>query len=130
MGQAGNGCSGSTFPSGSRSPPWPSDCCPRVATRTRRARLTLPAWCRSPPLWFALVYGLVEAPTAGWVSARTVALFGLWLALFCIFAAVERSAKAPLVPRRIARFRTLLAANLGLGLTAASIYGMAFIISL
>ena len=34
------------------------------------------------------------------------------------------------MPRRIAGSRTLLAANLGLGLTAASIYGMAFIVSL
>ena len=78
----------------------------------------------------ALVYALVEAPTAGWTSAQTVALSALSLALFGTFAAIERRAKAPLVPRRIARSRTLLAANLGLGLTAASIYGMAFIISL
>jgi EmrB/QacA subfamily drug resistance transporter len=78
----------------------------------------------------ALVYALVEAPTAGWTSAQTVALFALSLALFGTFAAIERHAAAPLVPRRIARSRTLLAANLGLGLTAASIYGMAFIISL
>ena len=78
----------------------------------------------------ALVYGLVEAPTAGWASVHTVALFGLSLALFGAFVAIERRAAAPLVPRRIARSRTLLAANLGLGLTAASIYGMAFIISL
>lgn len=78
----------------------------------------------------ALVYGLVEAPTAGWASPHTLALFGLSLALFGVFGAIERHATAPLVPRRIARSRTLLAANLGLGLTAASIYGMAYIISL
>ena len=78
----------------------------------------------------ALVYALVEAPTAGWTSAQTVALFALSLALFGAFAAIERRAKAPLVPRRIAGSRVLLAANLGLGLTAASIYGMAFIVSL
>ena len=78
----------------------------------------------------ALVYALVEAPTAGWTSVQTVALFALSLALFGAFAAIERRAKAPLVPRRIAGSRMLLAANLGLGLTAASIYGMAFIVSL
>ncbi|MFL5865325.1 MAG: MFS transporter [Solirubrobacteraceae bacterium] len=78
----------------------------------------------------ALVYGLVEAPTAGWASAQTVVLFALSLALLGTFAAIERRSNAPLVPRRIARSRALLAANLGLGLTAASIYGMAFIISL
>jgi EmrB/QacA subfamily drug resistance transporter len=79
---------------------------------------------------FALVYGLVQAPTAGWASAQTMVVFALSLALFGTFAAIERCATAPLVPRRIARSRTLLAANLGLGLSAASIYGMAFIISL
>ena len=78
----------------------------------------------------ALVYALVDAPTAGWISAQTVGLIALSLALFAAFAAIERRAKAPLVPRRIAGSRTLLAANIGLAFTAASIYGMAFIISL
>ena len=78
----------------------------------------------------ALVYGLVEAPTAGWASAQTVVLFAISLILFGTFAAIERGAKEPLVPRRLVASRTLLAANLGLGLTAASIYGMAFIVSL
>jgi EmrB/QacA subfamily drug resistance transporter len=78
----------------------------------------------------ALVYALVEAPTAGWASAQTVGLLGLSLALFGTFAAVERRAEAPLVPRRISGSRTLLAANVGLGFAAASVYGMAFIISL
>ena len=78
----------------------------------------------------ALVFALVDAPTAGWMSAQTVALLALSLALFGTFAAIERRAKAPLVPRRIAGSRTLLGANVGLAFTAASIYGMAFIISL
>jgi hypothetical protein len=72
----------------------------------------------------------VEAPTAGWGSAQTVGLFALSLGLFGAFAAIERRAKSPLVPRRIASSRSLLSANLGLAFTAASIYGMAFIVSL
>jgi EmrB/QacA subfamily drug resistance transporter len=78
----------------------------------------------------ALLYALVDAPTAGWGSARTIGLFVLSLALFGAFAAIEQRAEAPLVPRRIARSRSLLSANLGLAFTAASIYGMAFIVSL
>src|SRR5205814_1271548 len=69
----------------------------------------------------ALVYGLVEAPTAGWASAQTVVLVTLSLALFGTFAAIERRAKAPPFPRRIAGSRTLIAANLGVGLTAAAL---------
>ena len=78
----------------------------------------------------ALVYALVDAPTAGWGSTQTVGLLALSLVLFVAFAAIERRAKEPLVPRRIASSRALLAANVGLAFTAASIYGMAFIISL
>jgi EmrB/QacA subfamily drug resistance transporter len=78
----------------------------------------------------ALIYALVEAPTAGWGAAQTVGLFALSLALFGVFVAVERRARSPLVPRRIARSRSLLSANVGLAFTAASIYGMAFIVSL
>jgi len=78
----------------------------------------------------ALIYAVIQSPTAGWGSTQTVSLFALSLALFAVFGLIERRAKAPLVPRRLARSRTLLAANLGLACTAASIYGMAFIISL
>ena len=77
-----------------------------------------------------LIYALVEAPGHGWGSTRTVSLFALSLALFAVFVAIERRAADPLIPRRIARSRELLAANVGLGAAMASIYGMAFILSL
>lgn len=77
----------------------------------------------------ALVYALVDAPTAGWDSARTVGLFAVSLALFGAFAAIVRRSRSPLEPRRIARSRSLLSANLGLAFIAASIYGMALIVS-
>jgi predicted MFS family arabinose efflux permease len=47
-----------------------------------------------------------------------------------VFVAIERATKAPLVPRRIARARTLLAANVGLAFAGASIYGMVFVVAL
>lgn len=78
----------------------------------------------------ALIYAVIQAPTAGWGSAQTVSLLALSLALFAVFVMIEWRAKPPLVPRRIARSRTLLAANVGLAFSAAPIYGMAFIISL
>ena len=57
-------------------------------------------------------------------------LFAATLVLFAAFVIIERRAPAPLVPRRIARSRTLLAANIGLGGAMASIYGMVFILAL
>jgi EmrB/QacA subfamily drug resistance transporter len=77
-----------------------------------------------------VMYTLVEAPTAGWGSARTIALFGLAGALAASFVAIERRASEPLMPLRILRSRTLVAANVGLGFAAASIYAMSFVLAL
>jgi MFS family permease len=78
----------------------------------------------------ALLYAVVQAPSAGWGSTQTIALAVLSLGLFGAFAAIERRATQPLIPRAIARSRPLLAANVGLAFTAAAIYGMALIVSL
>jgi EmrB/QacA subfamily drug resistance transporter len=78
----------------------------------------------------ALIYAVVEAPTRGWGSTQTLALLGLGVVLLVAFGAIERRAVAPLIPRRIARSRELLAANVGLGFAAASVYGMVFVLSL
>jgi EmrB/QacA subfamily drug resistance transporter len=77
-----------------------------------------------------LMYTLVEAPSAGWGSLRTVALFGVSVALLAAFVAIEARAAAPLMPLRIFRSRTLVAANVGLGFAAASIYAMSFVLAL
>jgi EmrB/QacA subfamily drug resistance transporter len=77
-----------------------------------------------------LIYAVVEAPTAGWASTQTVLLFAVAVALLASFIVIERRSVAPLIPRRIARSRPLLAANLGLGGAMASIYGMVFIVAL
>ena len=77
-----------------------------------------------------LMYTLVEAPRVGWGSARTVALFTVAIGLLAAFVAIEVRSKAPLVPLRIFRSRTLVAANVGLGFAAASIYSMSFVLAL
>jgi EmrB/QacA subfamily drug resistance transporter len=77
-----------------------------------------------------LMYTLVEAPTVGWGSVRTIALFAVAAALLAGFVVVEARAKAPLMPLRIFRSRTLVAANVGLGFAAASIYAMSFVLAL
>ena len=78
----------------------------------------------------ALIYAVVEAPTRGWGSTGTLTVLGIGAVLILAFAAIERRAAAPLIPRRIARSRELLAANVGLGFAAASVYGMVFVLSL
>ncbi len=77
-----------------------------------------------------LVYGLVEAPNAGWGSAQTIGLLAAAVALLAAFVAVERRSAAPLVPFRIFRLRTLTGANVIGILTGASLFSMFFFISL
>jgi EmrB/QacA subfamily drug resistance transporter len=49
----------------------------------------------------ALIYGLVEAGSQGWTSARPLGLFALAAAGIAGFVAVERSVRDPLVPLAI-----------------------------
>src|SRR4051795_675018 len=77
-----------------------------------------------------LMYTLVDAPNAGWGSTRTITLFALAAALLISFIAIEKRAQEPLLPLRIFRSRSLVAANVGLGFAAASIYSMSFVLAL
>ncbi len=77
-----------------------------------------------------LVYGLVEAPDAGWGSGQTIGLLGGALVLLGVFVAIESRASAPLVPFGIFRLRTLTGANVVGLLTGASLFSMFFFISL
>jgi EmrB/QacA subfamily drug resistance transporter len=78
----------------------------------------------------ALVYGLVEAPDAGWGSTQTIGLLALAVALLGTFVAVELRSASPLVPFSIFRLRTLTGANVVGILTGASLFSMFFFISL
>jgi EmrB/QacA subfamily drug resistance transporter len=77
-----------------------------------------------------LVYGLVEAPGAGWGSTQTIAVLGAAAALFGAFVAIERRSASPLVPFSIFRLRTLTGANVAGLLIGASLFSMFFFISL
>jgi EmrB/QacA subfamily drug resistance transporter len=77
-----------------------------------------------------LMFTLVETPDAGWTSARTITSFATAALLLAWFVAIEARAKEPLMPLRIFRSRTLVAANVGLGFAAASVYSMSFILAL
>jgi MFS family permease len=77
-----------------------------------------------------LMYALVEAPDNGWGSVQTIGLFAVAVALLGAFVWIERRASEPMVPLRIFRSRTLVAANVGFGFAAASVYAMSFVLAL
>jgi EmrB/QacA subfamily drug resistance transporter len=56
-----------------------------------------------------LAYALAGAPAHGWGSARTLGLLAASVVLLAAFAAVERSARRPLVPAGLWRTRSLVA---------------------
>jgi EmrB/QacA subfamily drug resistance transporter len=77
-----------------------------------------------------LVYALVDAVDAGWGSTQTIGLLAVAVALIAVFVAIELRSRAPLVPFRIFRLRTLTGANVVGLLVGASLFSMFFFISL
>jgi EmrB/QacA subfamily drug resistance transporter len=77
-----------------------------------------------------LILAVVRAPDAGWTSESTVALLAGAAVLLVGFLLVERRSRAPLVPLRIFRSRTLVAGNLVMLLAAVIAWGMSVTVSL
>ncbi|HEU4656762.1 MAG TPA: MFS transporter [Capillimicrobium sp.] len=77
-----------------------------------------------------IVYTLVDAEDAGWGSTQTLVLGAIGVALLASFVAIELRQRAPLVPFRIFRLRTLRGANLSGLLVAMALFGMFFFVSL
>jgi EmrB/QacA subfamily drug resistance transporter len=77
-----------------------------------------------------LVYAVVTAPETGWVSLRTIGLLVASAVLFGLFVLAEARAKAPLVPLRVFRLRTLVAGNVVLFVVGLALDGMLFPLTL
>jgi EmrB/QacA subfamily drug resistance transporter len=78
----------------------------------------------------ALVFGLLDAESAGWGSTQTILTLVGAVVMFAAFVAVERRSPAPLVPFSIFRIRTITGANVVGTLVGASLFSMFFFISL
>jgi EmrB/QacA subfamily drug resistance transporter len=77
-----------------------------------------------------LVYAVVEAPDAGWVSLQTILLVAGAAVLLAAFALIESRHPAPLVPLGLFRSRTLVGANLVMLLFSTVAFGMPFVLTL
>ena len=76
-----------------------------------------------------IVYAVVESPDAGWGSLQTILLFAGAAALLAIFAVIESRHRAPLMPLRLLRSRTLVGANAVMLLFGTLGSGMTFILT-
>src|SRR3954465_6083117 len=77
-----------------------------------------------------LAYAFLDASNSGWGSTKIIGLLAASVALIGIFVAIELRSKAPLVPFRIFRLRTLTGANIVGLLLGASLFSMFYFISL
>jgi EmrB/QacA subfamily drug resistance transporter len=78
----------------------------------------------------ALDFGLVNANRWGWASASTVGMFSLVCLLLGLFVVLQLRGTHPLVPPRLFRGRTLVAADIGMFLVGASVFAMFFFLTL
>jgi EmrB/QacA subfamily drug resistance transporter len=77
-----------------------------------------------------LVFTVVEAPDAGWGSARTLGSFAATAAILATFVAIERRRAVPLVRLGILRSGRLVQANLAAMMLIGGWFGFQFIATL
>ena len=93
-------------------------------------RLDLPGLATSAVGLFALTYGLIEANTYGWSSARIVGSFVLAGVTLAAFVVLERRQQDPMLPLELFRSGTYTGANLVVLLVALAMFGVFFFVSL
>src|SRR6478672_3638065 len=77
-----------------------------------------------------LVYAMTHATQHGWATVETIGLLAASAALVIAFVVVELRSKAPLLPMRIFRLRTLAASNATGLLVAAALFSQFFLLTL
>ncbi len=77
-----------------------------------------------------LVYAMTRAAQHGWITVETIGLLAVATALVVAFVVIELRSKAPLLPMRIFRLRTLTASNVSGLLLAAAVFSQFFLLTL
>ncbi len=90
------------------------------------AALDLPGAVLSIGAIGALVYGIIEAPAAGWTDPLILAAFATAVALGVAFAWRETHTREPMLDVTLFRDRRFTAGALGIALTFFSMFGVIF----
>jgi EmrB/QacA subfamily drug resistance transporter len=77
-----------------------------------------------------LVYAMTRATQHGWATGTTIGLLAASAALIVAFFVIESRSKAPLLPLRIFRLRTLTASNVSGLLMGGAIFAQFFLLTL
>ena len=92
--------------------------------------LDLPGLGTSALGLFALTYGLIEANSYGWTSARIVGSFAVAVVSLVSFVLIERRRRYPMLDLTLFRSGTYTGANVSMLLVALSMFGVFFFVSL
>jgi EmrB/QacA subfamily drug resistance transporter len=92
--------------------------------------LDLPGLATSALGLFALTYGLIEANTYGWTSARIVGSFVVAVVSLASFVQIERRRRSPMLDLSLFRSGTYAGANVAMLLVALAMFGIFFFVSL
>jgi EmrB/QacA subfamily drug resistance transporter len=77
----------------------------------------------------ALIFAIIEAPSAGWASTRTLATFAAAAALLALFAAWERSAAHPMLDLRFFRSARFTTSAVSIMLAFFALLGLLFMVT-
>src|SRR5215470_983432 len=103
---------------------------PRDTAPDRQGRrFDLPGAATVTAAMLLLVYAVVNAPQAGWASARTLGSFAAVVVLLAAFIAVERRSRYPLVRLGIFRSGALTRANLAAMVLFGSYVAFQFLVT-
>jgi EmrB/QacA subfamily drug resistance transporter len=93
-------------------------------------RLDIPGLVTSGVGLFALTYGLIEANTYGWGSARIMGSFVVAAVMLAAFVEIERRGRAPMLELSLFRNPTYTGANIVMLMVALAMFGVFFFVSL
>jgi len=77
-----------------------------------------------------LVYGMTHATQHGWGTTETIGLLTASAVLIASFFLIESRTKAPLLPLRILRLRTLAGSNLSALVATGAVFSQFFLLTL
>ena len=100
-----------------------------VESRGPASRLDVPGVALVSGGSVGIVWSLIRANDAGWVSPEVVAALGLGLLLMAGFLLWERRAPAPMLPLRLFKIQTFTAASATAFLMVAALFSAVFLVS-
>jgi EmrB/QacA subfamily drug resistance transporter len=103
---------------------------PESRDESAEQRLDLPGLLTSGIGLFALIYGLIEANTYGWTSARILGAFAVAVGMLVAFVLLEQHQRIPMLDLSLFKNPTFTGANLAVLLVALALFGVFFFMSL